>query len=132
MTKLKPRNSGTSGDMAANQNRQAEELRMLTCKTCKQQKPAAAYWRQKNKKSGYFAECKLCQRQRNQAWIDANRARFRHLNRAATNAKRRRDPIRNMLSLAKARCKKSGLEFALAIEDITVPELCPILGELYT
>jgi hypothetical protein len=98
------------------------------CKTCKVEKPAGAFFKQLSKRSGLFAECKVCQRKRNQAWIDANRERFRHLNRTATNGKRRRDPVRSMLALARARCKKSGLEFALSLEDVVVPEFCPILG----
>jgi len=101
---------------------------MPICKTCQIDKPEDAFFRQTSKKSGLFAECKVCSRKRNQEWIDANRERFRHINRIATNGKRRRDPIRNMLAQARARCKKSGMEFALTEADITVPEFCPILG----
>lgn len=100
----------------------------MICKTCQTEKPEDAYHRQRSKRSGRMAECKLCQRKRNRAWIDENRDRFRHLNRNATNAKRRRDPIRNMLALARARCRKSGVEFNLSENDITVPEVCPVLG----
>lgn len=98
------------------------------CKTCKQDKPADAFFKQKTKRSGLFAECRMCSRVRNQNWIDSNRDRFRHLNRDATNAKRRRDPITNMLALARARCRRSGVEFSLTASDLTIPEFCPVLG----
>lgn len=100
----------------------------MICITCKMDKPEEAFFRQKNKRSGRFAECKECQRSRNQSWIDANRDRFRHLNRAATNSMRRRDPVRQMLSLARARCRKSGVEFTIGENDIHIPEFCPVLG----
>lgn len=98
------------------------------CKTCQIDKPLEAFHRQKSKRSGRFSECKSCQRSRNQKWIDDNRDRFRHINRNATNAKRRRDPVRHILSLARSRCKKSGIEFSLSEEDISIPEHCPVLG----
>lgn len=100
---------------------------VLSCKTCGEQKPVAAFWKT-NSRRGYAAECKPCNRSRNQAWVDANRDRYRELNKVATNKKRRKDPVKAMLSLARSRCKKSGLEFTLTPADIQIPEFCPILG----
>lgn len=102
------------------------------CKTCKVPKPADAFYRDPRRPSGVTSECKPCQRVRNQRWIDANRERFRHLNRDATNGKRRRDPIRNLVATARARAKKSGLEFSITEADLTIPEFCPVLGTKLT
>ncbi|MBO9624152.1 MAG: hypothetical protein J7500_15700 [Sphingomonas sp.] len=33
-----------------------------------------------------------------------------------------------MLALARSRCRRSGLEFSLSPDDVTIPETCPILG----
>ena len=41
---------------------------------------------------------------------------------------RKEDPRRPMLSDARKRAKKKNLEFDLVIEDLTVPDFCPILG----
>jgi hypothetical protein len=98
------------------------------CKTCNIDKPADAYARQDSKRSGLFAECKACQRLRNQRWIDENRERFRHINRAATGKMRRKDPVRAMVSLARARAKKAGLEFSITEHDVVIPSHCPVLG----
>jgi hypothetical protein len=101
---------------------------MQVCKTCGANKPADAYFKQKSKRSGLFAECKVCQRQRNQKWIDDNRERFRHLARGATNRMRRRDPVRSMIWLARSRAKKSGLEFTITQSELFIPAECPVLG----
>lgn len=37
------------------------------------------------------------------------------------------DDVSKMLLRAKARCKKNGLEFEITYEDITIPDICPIL-----
>ncbi len=38
------------------------------------------------------------------------------------------NPERMILARAKARCKTRGLEFNITLEDIKIPEFCPILG----
>lgn len=100
---------------------------MLTCKKCGQEKPFAAFWKQ-NTKRGYFVECKPCSRARNREWVDKNRDRFRHLNKNSTQNMRRRDPVRAMLNLARARSKKQGIEFDLEYDDLVIPSHCPVLG----
>lgn len=105
-----------------------ENIAAQVCKTCGKEKPASAFYKQKTKRNGLFAECKLCQRQRNQKWIDENRDRFRNINRKATSAKRMRNPIKNMLALARARAKRTGLEFNITENDLTIPAVCPVLG----
>lgn len=100
---------------------------MLDCKTCSQEKPVSAFWKQKTKR-GYFAECKVCSQKRNQKWVDANRDRFRHINAKATSKMRRLDPVKHMVSLARARAKKRGIEFTITHEDVVIPRVCPALG----
>ena len=39
-----------------------------------------------------------------------------------------RHPERHMLSVAKSRAKKYGIEFSITAEDIVIPERCPVFG----
>lgn len=43
---------------------------------------------------------------------------------------RRDNPIKHLLQMAKSRCKHSGLEFNIEVEDLEVPEFCPIFPEI--
>lgn len=38
-------------------------------------------------------------------------------------------PIKHLLQMAKSRCKNSGMDFDLEVEDIPVPEYCPIFPD---
>ena len=40
---------------------------------------------------------------------------------------RKNNPERTLWNRCKERCKKSGLEFTIGIEDIKIPEMCPLL-----
>lgn len=42
-------------------------------------------------------------------------------------AYRRRNPEKAILNAARCRAAKRGIEFSISLEDITIPELCPIL-----
>lgn len=39
-----------------------------------------------------------------------------------------RNPERRLFNSAKARAKRRGIEFTISIEDIVIPDVCPVLG----
>lgn len=45
-----------------------------------------------------------------------------------TNRVKANSPEYKMVARAKNRCKETGLEFNLLVEDIIMPEICPVLG----
>lgn len=45
-----------------------------------------------------------------------------------SNRVKSRTPEWKMHQRAKQRCKSSGKEFTIKVEDITIPDICPILG----
>lgn len=97
-----------------NSKRPIEELRerlgkTQACSCCGEAKNLEEFSRNSRRKSGINAICKMC---------------------AATNHQvfKRRNIAGHMLSRAKANAKALGYDFNLTIEDIIVPECCPITG----
>jgi len=39
-----------------------------------------------------------------------------------------KDPVRALLKNVKTRAKKKGIEFSITKDDVTIPEVCPVLG----
>ena len=61
-----------------------------------------------------------------------HRARCRGCNSAYMRSylaiRRKERPIAAMLSRARSRAQRSGIEFSLELQDISIPEFCPVLG----
>ena len=63
-------------------------------------------------------------RAKQKAWKAKNPEKYK----AGQDACRWSKPIVYLLAGARARAKRKGLEFNLSVEDIQVPEVCPVLG----
>lgn len=98
------------------------------CRTCAVEKPILDFWKQPSAKSGYQSECKECARDRNNEWHRHNGDRWHDRNRECTNAGRRRNPKAALLRAIRNRAKKAGLECTLTVDDLVIPEYCPVLG----
>lgn len=116
------------------------------CSGCKQQKPREEFGRNRSTKDGLQHHCKAC----NAEWRDAHRAEaklyfqdYRSKNRDRLTAfdktkkrkaqKRRnrispRGRVLNLLSAARGRAKAFGVPFSLSVDDVQIPERCPVLG----
>lgn len=63
-------------------------------------------------------------KQKQKRWQESNR----HKCIDYSKSWRKRNPEKYILTVAKGRAKKSGLEFNLEVIDISIPEYCPILN----
>lgn len=132
--------------------------RMKTCPKCLINKPLLAFYRDATKKGGHAWECKECIRpykkkynagyyaikrdemnlarkeryQKNRSRELQSMKRYRDANKDEINSaereKHRSNPLANMLSNAKARARRKGIEFSITAGDVVIPEICPALG----
>ena len=93
------------------------------CSTCGETKALDLYHRNKNSKDGKSCRCKECA-------IDAANKYFENnADKVVQNKKARRKDIRYSLrEAAKDRATRANLPFNIEIEDIVVPEFCPVLN----
>ena len=88
------------------------------CTGCKTTKPIAGFARNRVMRDGRANWCKVCM----QTLQTRPEYRVRRME------KRRRDPIHELIIMARARAKKAGLPFDLHPHDLVLPECCPVLG----
>lgn len=81
---------------------------MKRCRICKEEKPLTEYFKHKSTRDGFVHECKPC--------INAVARKYR-----------RKSPEMNMLARARRRARDKGLDFTITIDDIRIPDVCPVL-----
>lgn len=81
---------------------------MRTCNVCGEAKPLSEFRLGRNGRALY-RRCKKCYHKLHWVWCKQN-------------------PINVMLQSAKFRAKRDGLPFLLKRSDITIPDVCPVLG----
>jgi hypothetical protein len=88
---------------------------MKSCTKCKQEKQESEFNSNSRYRGGLVSWCKSCVNLNSQEWglrLRADRTLWPRI----------------MLPLVKRRAKKIGVEFDLTVDDIIIPEYCPILG----
>jgi len=111
------------------------------CKKCQIEKPIERFSKKTASKDGYLNQCKDClneyhnkyrstpeQKEKKRIWSkDYLQRKFKERKAYATKW-RHDNPEMGLLVKARHRAKTKGLEYNLTIEDVTIPEYCPILG----
>ena len=99
-------------------NNITEQQNTKQCFKCKEAKPITAFPKDKKRKDGVYSYCIECKRKYNRTekvhkqakeWIDNNTEK-------------------HLLSIARYRAKQKKILFNLTIEDIQIPEKCPLLN----
>jgi hypothetical protein len=127
---------------------------MKTCSTCKEPKEEKFFSKKTSAKDGLNSRCKDCDKKAVAEWRKDNpdkakesTDRWNSENREHVLSRQRKhyqknsvqimdqmkkflkdNPEHGLLKLAKQRCKKSGVPCTITIDDIFIPEFCPILG----
>lgn len=100
-------------------NQYGKNFEPHTCKVCKKQKPRSCFSyvdRKLGAKSGYRETCKECSAERAEKEREKRKNNWKY------------HPTRHMLNNSKQRAKVAGLEHTLTIDDIVIPDFCPVLG----
>ena len=90
---------------------------MKQCRSCGVEKPLSEYYR---KGSGHTAHCSTCTR--NKTHTEKHRAYQRRHKKENTSLEQ------GMLNRSKSRAKRKGFEHNITIDDIQIPDKCPLLG----
>jgi len=92
------------------------------CRNCSTIKQLSDFHRNKNSKDGYHSICKDCANEKTSQWVSEN------LQKVIDNKRlRRKDMRKSLLEAAQNRARTKNLPINITIDDIVVPEFCPIL-----
>ena len=127
---------------------------MKQCRVCKEFKPLEDFAVKKASKDGRNGICKKCDKEKAQRYRDedparANASSKRSKKKHEPNVKARlrkhyrknstrimdqmkealkKNPANGLFKIAKYRAARVGVPFTITVEDIKVPEFCPVLG----
>lgn len=77
-------------------------------------------------RNGFLHTCKKCRKAQADSWRQTDKGREMH---RLSEAKRRaKNKEKYLWQTAKYRAENKGLEFAIEVSDIVIPEFCPVLG----
>lgn len=105
----------------------------LWCGACKAMHPKSAFGKDKNTFHGLTHACKAVVAERNrrahQKCREANNTRHAALRRQRkASGDAVRWALKKLLNDARRRARDKGIEFSIVIDDLPMPELCPIFG----
>ena len=105
----------------------SQQKQTKICSKCKIEKNIQEFWKMKrpNNKIGLAYRCKTCIREYNKTYHQSSS--YKQIKKRS-DKKYRQDIARQLHKSARQRAKKKNRVFDLLIEDIKIPEYCPILG----
>lgn len=108
---------------------------MKHCSKCNTEKDESQFYKtgsyckpcQKIHSQSYYAQNKDRMRASNKKYISEHQEQYKAVQRDWHQRRKQFNPQLYLLSAARARAKKFGLEFTITPTDIIIPEKCPIL-----
>lgn len=110
-------------------------MKVKKCSKCKREKPLDEFYNHKNSKDGKSNQCKECmtayrnsRREHYKNYMqDLRNTNNEHVKETRRKSWQNQDPRKRMLSQARNRSNRKNIEFCLEIEDIPIPDKCPLL-----
>lgn len=117
------------------------EEKLKRCSKCNTFKSYDCFYKSKHRKDGYANECKACNRERQKLWYSTDagrqsalkrRKKYYYDNPTRVKETSRKTRIKNKEKLlfrsARYRAEQKNIDFDISIDDIIIPNVCPILG----
>lgn len=103
---------------------------MKLCTKCGEEKPTGEFHKDKTRKDGLYIFCKICtlRKQKYYTAVKRNDPDWVELQKLYSRDYYKKHPVNKMLTRAKQRAKRHGLEFSITVDDVKIPLVCPILG----
>lgn len=113
------------------------DLLLKTCKSCGIDKSLTDFY--KKTKTSYRNPCKACHNIKTKEWVRDNPERRREIAKAwddrnneerlsRMSSYRKSNPPKALWFAARNRAQKFGLPFSISVEDIVIPDVCPVFG----
>lgn len=105
-----------------------------TCKKCKINKNISEFHHNKYSKDGHYDHCKSCKGKYDAKYRKSKKVKtytksqYYRDRKAEYRKSRDKDPRIQMLVSAKTRAKQLNLTINITIDDIVIPEICPLLN----
>lgn len=106
----------------------SKQYRYRECKSCVASRRRAAREADPEKYNSWHRAYRAQNRERLTAQTRAWRQARPEKSREYTKRWRRKDPAKAMFIAAKHRARLLGIEFSIAVSDISIPAICPVLG----
>ena len=98
------------------------------CTCCNQRKPIDSFRKRSDNSGKRRSDCRDCENEKQKARYKKLPALLPETQRDPTNPKEAKEiAMKRMLSSAKSRAKEKGLMFDIHYEDVSIPNLCPVL-----
>ena len=93
------------------------------CKECDIEKPSEEFHKNKSTSDGLHTLCKPCNNQKANKWVKDNLDTV-----VAKKRLRRQDVRKSLLEAAQNRARVKSLPIDITVNDIIIPDVCPVLG----
>jgi hypothetical protein len=97
---------------------------MKQCSCCGETKPVGEFYKDKKRKDGFQIYCKSCLKSKANMYYKNNQDKEKARKKKWTEE----NPLLNIWFRLKDRAIRKKLDFDLDVSDLTMPEVCPILG----
>ena len=94
------------------------------CSKYKTEKEVSLFYKSKTTKDGLYYRCKYCDYLDKEKWIKNNPEKHKK----TINNWNMNNPEKQLFRSARYRAKNKSFEFDLELQDILIPEYCPIFG----